>query len=195
MSDTCGQISAHILVDCNNPMIGGADDRLVLINKDDWELATITRNGTNNQLIEGITLATGADAYYFEGKNHSLEPAQRLVKQRYAEVYDHEVIFKVFKIDAPTKTQLEALAKGKFVAILQNNFKGASGDSCFEIYGEEVGMEVPELERIIGDAETQGAFNITLRTPEQVKEGHLPATLFLTNFVTTLAIVDGLLAS
>ena len=191
----CGQISANVLIDCDNPMIGGANDRLVILNKDDWDAATITRDGANNQLITDIVLATGADAYNFEGKNHSVEPSQTLVKQRYAEVYDHQVDFKVFGANAAVKAQLENLVKGNFVAIIQNNYKGASGSACFEVYGEEVGMEIQELARIISDAETQGAFSIVMKTPEEVKEGHLPATLFDTSFAATKAVVDALIAA
>ena len=190
---TCGQISASVVLDCDNVMVAGANDRLVLINKDDWDLATITPDGENAELITGIDLASGTDAYYFEGKNYSTEPKQTLVKQRYSEVFDHEIIFKVFKSNAATKVQIEALVKGKFVAIIENNFRGADGDSAFEIYGYDVGLQTMELERAIMDADTQGAYNITLRTPDDIKEGHLPKTLFLTSYAITKAIVDALL--
>lgn len=188
---TCGQISSNITIDCSNPLSGGANDRLVLINKDDWDEATLTGTST---LITGITLATGATAFSYEGKNNSVEPRQALVKQRYAEVYDHEAMFKVFKADAATKAQLELLAKGKVVAIVENNWKGAAGAGAFEVYGADTGLFVQELERALADADTQGAFNVVLRTSEQSKESHLPATLFLTSYAITKAIVDGLLA-
>lgn len=189
----CGLISASILLDCDYPPVGGADDRLIVINHDDWDNATITLDVGNPQLITNIVLPTGKDAYQFAGKNHSVEPTQTLVKQRYAEVYDHEVMFKVFKGDATTKQQLDKLAKGNFVCIIQNNLKGAAGNSSFEVYGIDVGLETQELERVIGDTETQGAYNVILRTPEEVKEGHLPATLYDTSFAATKAIVDALL--
>lgn len=187
----CGQISANILIDCNNPMTGGVNDRLILINKVDWDLATLAGTPT---LITGITLPTGSVAYQYEGKNNSVEPRAQLVKQRYAEVYDHEVMFKVFKADAATKAQLELLAKGKVVAIIENNYKGASGAAAFEVYGIDTGLYVQDLERTLADVDTQGAFAITLRTSDQSKESHLPATLYDTDYATTKAIVDGLLA-
>lgn len=190
----CARISANVLFDCDNPLVAGTDDNLFLINKEDWDEAVITRNASNNQLIEGIALATGDLAYKFEGKNSSVEPMQKLVKQKYAEVYDHEVTFKVFKVNAATKEQLEKMASGKVVAIVSNLFKGASGEAAFEVYGEEIGLEVQELERSLADVDTQGAFNLVLRTPEIAKEAHLPATLYDTDYATTKAIVDGLIA-
>ena len=193
----CGEISANILIDCDNPLVGGANDRLILINKAAWDAATITRNGTNNQLIENIVLASGDIAYQFEGKNNSVEPRAALVKQRYAEVYDHEVIFKIFGNNAAIKEQVEKLAKGRAIAIIENNYKGDAGAGAFEVYGEETGLELVEMERVTADTDTQGAYNLTLRTSEYAKEAHLPATLFggssPASYAETKAIVDALL--
>lgn len=191
---TCAKISANVLIDCDHPMVAGTGDVLTLINKDDWDDSVITRDPSNNQLITGITLPTGVVGYKFEGKNSSIEPMQKLVKQKYSEVYDHEVTFKVFKADAATKEQIEKLAGGKVVAIVENLHKGPSGNSAFEVYGESIGLELMDLDRSLANAETQGAFNLILRTPDIAKEAHLPATLFTTDYATTKAIVDGLVA-
>lgn len=191
---TCGKITANVVIDCDNPMVAGNGDILTLINKEDWDEAVISRDPANDQLITGITLATGDIGYKFEGKNSSIEPTQKLVKLKYSEVYDHEVSCKAFKADAATKDQLEKLAAGKVVAIVENLHKGAGGSSAFEVYGDEIGLELQELERVLADADTQSAFSLVLRTPEIAKEAHLPASLFLTDYATTKAIVDGLVA-
>ena len=190
----CGKISQNIIIDCDNPLVGGAKDRLILINHEDWSDATISRNATNNQLITNIVLGSGVVAYEYEGKNNSVEPRSALVKQRYAEVYDHETIFKVFKSNAATKQQIEKMAKGKMVAVIENNYKGADGEGAFEVYGEDSGLELQELERTLADVDTQGAYHLVLRTSEFSKEPHLPATIFITDYATTKAVVDSLLA-
>lgn len=191
----CGAITQNILVNCDYPLIGGANDRLILFNKEDWDNATITRNGSNPRLITNIVLASGGDGYNYEGKNNSVEPRSALVRNRYSEVYDHEVIFKVFNNSITIKTELELLAKGLVVAIVQNNHKGSTGEGAFEVYGDESGMVLQELQRTIADGETQGAYNLTLRSSEQAREGHLPATIFITDFATTKALVDGLVSA
>ena len=188
----CAKISANVLYDCDNPMVAGAGDNLYLINKDDWDEATITEDVGNSQLITNIVLASGDLSYKFEGKNYSVEPTQKLVKQKYAEVYDHEVTFKVFVANAATKEQLEKMASGSVVAIVENVHRGADGESAFEVYGRGSGLEVQDLERMLNDADTQGAFNIVLRSSEVAKEPHLPATLYETDYATTKAIVEGL---
>lgn len=191
---TCATLSGNILFDCDYPMVAGVNDNLLLLNKETWDNAVVTRNGVNPQIVEGIVLPTGEVAYKIEGKNNSVEPTQKLVKQKYSEVFDHEITFKAFKSDAATKKQLENLARGRVVAIVLNNHKGNAGAGAYELYGNDAGLEVQELERLLNDADTQGAYNIILRTPEVSKEAHLPATIFLTSFAATKAIVDGLLA-
>ena len=188
---SCGKISANILIDCDNPLTGGVNDRLILVNKDDWDQATITPGSGN--VIANIVMATAAVGFKFEGKNNSVEPRQALVKQRYAEVYDHEVTFKVFTADSDTKEQLEKLAKGKVVAIVENNWKGDDGKGAFEAYGVETGLFLQELERTLADADTQGAYNLVLRSSEQSKESHLPATIWSSSYAITKGIVDALL--
>jgi hypothetical protein len=193
MPNNCGKISASILLNCDYPLIGGVEDRLILINKDD--IVSITRNASNPQIIEDIVLTSSpaAYAYEIEGNNNSIDVKSTLVKAKYSEGYSHEIIYRVFTTGPETKEQIEAEAKGKLVAITQNNFRGATGNATFEIHGLDVGLELVEGESNKSDAETQGAFVLTLRTPDLYKEPHLPATLFITDYATSKAVVDGLL--
>lgn len=192
----CGKISASILLDCDNPLVGGAKDRLILINKDD--IASVTRNVTNPQIIEAITLVTTSPAtvaFQIEGKNYSNDVSWEFVKARYSENYNHEVVFRIFDNGPDVKKQIEAMGKGTLVAIIENNFRGNSGDAAFEILGLDVGLKLTEGNSNKSDAETQGAPVLTLRTPDDYKEPHLPATLFITDYTTSKAVVDGLLAA
>lgn len=190
---TCDALTDDILFDCDNPPTGGANDRLILLNFSDIENATITYDGTNPLVVENIVLASGVQAYVYEGLNNSNEPRTSLVKGRYVNGYDHEVRFKIFKNSPDTKKQLNKLDGALVVAIIQNNHKGASGNAAFEIYGLQTGLRLQELERIIADAETQGAYNLLIRNDEVSRPSSLPHTLWDTDFATTLAIVDALL--
>ena len=187
----CAVITGGLTLDCTYPALGGAKDDIYLINL--AEIASVTRNGSNPQIIEAITLVTGKVAFKYEGKNNSAEPQSSLAKQRYAEVYDHEVMFKVFTNRPTDKVQLELLAQGTVVAIVENNHLNATGNTSFEIYGLGVGLEVVEMTRILSDVDTQGAYNLILRTSEQLKESHLPNTLFITSYAATKAVVTALL--
>lgn len=189
---TCDNLNADILYDCDNPPSGGANDRLILFNYDDIN-GNVTVDGSNPLLFTNITLGSGIRGFVFEGLNNSNEPRAALVKGRYVNGYDHEVIFKVFKNSPDAKAQLKRLDGARVVALVQNNHKGAGGNAAFEIYGYETGLRLQELERVIADAETQGAYNVTIRNDEVSRPSSLPHTLFDTDFATTLALVDSLI--
>ena len=191
MADLCGQLTKNISPDCVNKLFGGADDRLILFNFDDID--SVVRNIDNPQIIEAILLASGKRGFVYQGKKNSNEPDAALVKQRFIDVYDHGIIFKAFEVDAAAKREYERMVDGLVIAILQNKFSGNDGDTEFEIYGLDTGLEVQELTRILADADTQGAYNIVLRSSEQSKEAQLPATLFLADRTTTKAIVEALI--
>lgn len=190
-NELCGEIATGIGADCANKLFGGVNDRLILMNFNDID--GFTRNLTNTQIIEAIILASGKTGLVFQGKNNSTEPDSALVKQRFSNVYDHGINFKAFEVDADAKKELEAMADGLVVALVQNKFRGDDGDAEFELYGIDTGLEVQELTRAQLDADTQGAYDIVLRTSEQSKEAHLPATFFLTDRSTTVALVEALL--
>lgn len=190
----CGKIDAGVAYLCAAPPTGGANDRLILMNYDDWHLAGIQFDLTNPLLIDDIQPPSGGEkAYEFQGQNDSVEPRSAMVKGRYVDSFDHEVRFKVFNNDPSIKQQLLKLSQSKVVAIVQNNHKGVNGDAAFELYGHETGLELQEMERILNDGDTMGAYNLLLRNSETSRPGTMPHTIYVTNFGASKALVDGLL--
>lgn len=180
----CGKIDAAIVYDCDNPPSGGVNDRLLLMNYDDWHSGTVGFSTSNPMVIETYTANVG-QAYAFEGQNDSVEPRAALVKGRYVDSYDHEIRFKVFNNSPDIKHQLLKLGQSKVVAIVQNNHKGDMNNANYELYGHETGLELQELERILNDADTMGAYNLLLRNSETSRPGTLPHTLWNTNLADT----------
>jgi hypothetical protein len=191
MATGCEGLLDDILLNCNKPISAGVkDDFLYLINYDDIESTTVDPNNAN--LITGIILVSGARAFKFQGKNSSIEPRTALVRQRYSEVYDHEVTFKVFDNGADVKQNIQGCVTRKVVAIVENRFRGSDDDAAFEIYGISAGLQANTLERITADTDTQGAYNVVLGSSEQEKEPNLPATFFDVDYATTKAAVEAL---
>ena len=191
LSPACGLIAGGIAVNCTPKLVGGANDRLILINFDD--IASLTPDVGNPNLYTAITLAATKVAYVFEGKQQSVEPSHALVKTRYSIGHDHIVQFKAFNNSPSVKVVLDAMVEGRFLAIIENNFKGTSGNAAFELYGVDAGLYVEVMERNVADSETLGAYNIQLKSGEFGKEGHVPSSLWDTDYVTTKALVDALL--
>lgn len=191
MATNCGNISANLAINCDTPLQAGTADRAIVINFDD--IASVVRNGSNPQIIEDIILNSGASAFQIDGKNNSIEPDDALVKQRYAEVFDHHVRMKGFDISPTGKKQLNSMVHGRFVVITENRFKGASGNAAFEVRGLGAGLVLTELTRNPNDQDTQGAFDLLFSTDEFSKETVLPNTLFITSYAASKAVVDALL--
>lgn len=188
----CGEITKDIDIDCDNPLQAGTEDEMLVINRNDWLDAAFTVDPLNNQIITGIVLPSGARAFRYQGKNNSIAPKMELIKTQFSENYNHENNFKVFKVDAETKQELERLDKGEYVTIIHNKYKGDNGQSAFEIYGGDAGVITSQNIREGNNVELGGAFDIILKSNENSLEPHMPKTFFKTDFATTKALFDAL---
>lgn len=79
------------------------------------------------------------------------------------------------------------------VGIVNNKYKGTSGNSAYEVYGADAGLIVSQNIRDIINQENQGAFDVILKSDENSLEPHMPKTFFITDLATTKAAVEGLL--
>jgi len=187
----CSLIAAGVTPDCDNPLIPGVNDRLILFNHDD--VVDVTFDVTDNEIITDLVFDTGGQGFVWQGQNFSNEPASRAVVGRYAKSFEHEITFLVFGEGNAVKEQLNLMSQGKITAMVQNQFEGTAGDSAFTYYGLRQGMQISEMEQLKADQETLGAYRVVLKSFDQALEGKLPNVFFTTDFSTTLAKVDGYL--
>lgn len=192
VNSACGGITMGADYDCETPIVPGVNQRLLLGNLDDIE--SVTYSITTPTLIEDIILKTGKVVYVFQGIRQSLNPQYELVPGTISVGYNHTINFLAFDLDQEAKDNYEKLALGKVWGVLENKNAPGNGNSIFEVYGLNVGMEASALSRIPADQETGGAFSITVMTPEaEGKEPKMPQSWFLTDYPTTLALVNALL--
>ncbi len=192
----CGEIVGSFGFNCPTPLQSGTRDRAYIINFDDWENAALDPNLTNDMVIEGITFAVTSPvttAFYVDGNNNSHNPSFALVPQSFGDVYDHLFDFLVFDLSNAAKLKLDNMVGGRYVVIYENSFKGASGQSAFEILGGDAGMRITAFTRSPLNNDNQGAYVLTMSTPEQGKEPHMPRSFFLTDYATTKAALEALL--
>lgn len=189
----CNKLAAGITYNCDFPLVGGGSSRLVLINFDDIESYTV--NTDNPQIIEGINLTTSPQArgYAFEGFKSSVAPQIDLAPNPFRSLWNHQIVFYVFDNTPEAKEVIEGIKDGKFVAIHENNYRGETGNAAFELYGKGVGLELTVATAAKNDADSQGAYVLTLSTPEAQKESKLPATVYLTSYAVTKALINSLL--
>lgn len=195
INSACGGITVGAGYDCDDPLVAGVEQRLILINKDDFDDATVTYDVTTTTLITNIVLASGGkQGWAFQGIRRSLNPQATFVPAAVSVGYDHQINFLVFEITQIQKDNIEKLGLDKVVAVVQNINAAGNGDGVFEVFGKDVGLTMTEGTRINADQETNGAFNLILKTSDDLgKEPKLPTNYWDTNFATTLAKVDTLL--
>ncbi|NQY30538.1 MAG: hypothetical protein HRT69_13840 [Flavobacteriaceae bacterium] len=192
---SCGDIAADVIIDCDNPIKAGTENRMIVLNRTDWNNGAIGFSISNNQVVESIALATGKEGFVYEGKRNSITPKYELVKTKFSEDYKHEVSNKVFDLTIATKKELMAMAKGSFVVLVENKYKGATGEAAYEIYGVDAGLELSQNVREINNIETGGAFDIILSSNDEDLEKFMPKVLFKTDFATTKAVFESLLTA
>lgn len=190
----CANLDKNILINCTAPLQAGTRDRMVLINYEDWLNATIATNVSNSEIIESIALASGITGYLIEGINNSNEPLVTFKRSRYLGSFEHQVKFKGFDISPDTKSALEKLSKGRVVAIVENNYKGDTGNCAFDVYGADGGLIIPDggLIRDPSSQETQGAYDVTVKSSEFSMESRLPKRIFVNNYTDSKAVFDSL---
>lgn len=178
------KITAGVTLACDEFINPGVKDRLILINKEDFDAGTLTMDATNPVLATNLTLPAGVTGFAFEGEG--IEPNEALAGDPYQNLFTHQVRFRIFKDDPTTKEQVLNLTRSEVVAIIETK------NGRFEIYGVDSGLRATEYANNRNDPAEVG-YNLLLSTRENDREGKLPLTLFDTDYASTKAIVDGLL--
>jgi hypothetical protein len=195
----CGKLIQNMLYDCANPIIGGVESVVYLFNRSD--IAAYIRDTVNPQIITDITMAVTsgvgitpvvhAKGFRYEGYNTSVKPKTTFIKKDYSARYDHMVDFVIFAKGSDVKAEIEKLGTNRVVAIIENIHK--SGDSAFEVFGTDLGLELTTIKSDPNDANSEGAYELTLTSPANFKEPHMPATFFATDYASTKALLLGLI--
>jgi len=186
----CANISAGVAFDCDNPLIPGVEaEKIYLINRSD--IAGVTLNVANKQIVEAITLAAGGkQAYAFEGFNNSVRPSGENIVEGYTPFkFQHTIEFRVFDRGGATKLQVRNMVASDLVAIYIR--KGQT----IEVMGLDVGLTNNTV--TFNEYEEESAFLITLQTDTDNGdfEPYLPRTYNdgVSDFATLKTQIEALL--
>jgi hypothetical protein len=180
--------------DCENPLVAGVNQRLILMDLQVWNDATKTFDPTTPNLLTSVTLGSGDQGWAFEGIRTSLAPQSNFIPSTNSVGYDHQTDFIVFDISAEQKANLETMGLNKMVGVVENANAVGNSNSVFEVFGAGVGMELITNARLNNDQDTNGGYSISLKTSDNSgKEPHLPYSWWDTDYATTKAEVDALL--
>lgn len=179
------EITADILLDCENLPVSGLEVNALIFNKNDIDTSATTFDVANKILMTNFQALSGKQGFKIEGikqsntKNYSL-----VVNENLFDKWLHQFNGIIFNPTAANKLQLSNLSKdGRYVVIIEQLWKGANDESAFEVLGYNVGLKLTES--VNNSVENQNGVTLVLASEAGYEEPEVPYTLLETDYVTT----------
>lgn len=171
MANICERIvTSCISVSCDNPIFQGAESTAYLFNKS--QIASYTTDQTNPNIVTAITMKTyedGDDDVAYTGvkitqlgKTPFTGTSTELVEGNVSNKFTETVQFVVGDNSPAASLILNAIANGKFVLVVPNEYEGSDSKGRFQIYGLKRGLTCSAMTRNVYDDDTDSAWSVTL---------------------------------
>lgn len=175
---------------CGKPAIAGTTARVILISYSDVDKS---KSVVSDNVISSLILKAGATGYEVDSLPNATVGSDTINAGTYLKTHQHNVVVRIFKKSEAAKKFVNGLTNARVIAIVENNDTGDNGDTKYEVYGWDSGLELTEI--TVTTEMTDGvAYQVTLANGTIAQEGSLPISLFNTDEKTTDLMVDGLLA-
>lgn len=175
---------------CGKPAIAGTTARVILLSYSD---ADKSKSVVTDNVISSLILKAGATGYEVDSLPNATVGSDTINAGTYLKTHQHNVVVRIFKKSEAAKKFVNGLTNARVIAIVENNDTGDNGDTKYEVYGWDSGLELTEI--TVTTEMTDGvAYQVTLANGTIAQEGSLPMSLFNTDEKTTDLMVDGLLA-
>lgn len=175
---------------CGKPAIAGTTARVILLSYSDVDKS---KSVVTDNVISSLILKAGATGYEVDSLPNATVGSDTINAGTYLKTHQHNVVVRIFKKSEAAKKFVNGLTNARVIAIVENNDPGDNGDTKYEVYGWDSGLELTEI--TVTTEMTDGvAYQVTLANGTIAQEGSLPMSLFNTDEATTDLMVDGLLA-
>lgn len=175
---------------CGKPAIAGTTARVILISYSDVDKS---KSVVSDNVISSLILKAGATGYEVDSLPNATVGSDTINAGTYLKTHQHNVVVRIFKKSEAAKKFVNGLTNSRVIAIVENNDTGDNGDTKYEVYGWDSGLELTEI--TVTTEMTDGvAYQVTLANGTIAQEGSLPMSLFNTDEKTTDLMVEGLLA-
>ena len=175
---------------CGKPAIAGTAARVILVSYSD---ADKSKSVVSDNVISSFILKAGATGYEVDSLPNATVGSDTINAGTYLKTHQHNVVVRIFKKSEAAKKFVNGLTNARVIAIVENNDTGDNGDTKYEVYGWDSGLELTEI--TVTTEMTDGvAYQVTLANGTIAQEGSLPMSLFNTDEKTTDLMVNGLLA-
>lgn len=174
---------------CGKPAIAGTTARVILLSYSD---ADKSKSVVTDNVISSLILKAGATGYEVDSLPNATVGSDTINAGTYLKTHQHNVVVRIFKKSEAAKKFVNGLTNARVIAIVENNDTGDNGDTKYEVYGWDSGLELTEI--TVTTEMTDGvAYQVTLANGTIAQEGSLPMSLFNTDEATTDLMVEGLL--
>lgn len=174
---------------CGKPAIAGTTARVILLSYSDVDKS---KSAVTNNVISSLILKAGAIGYEVDSLPNATVGSDTINAGTYIKTHQHNVVVRIFKKSEAAKKFVNGLTNARVIAIVENNDTGDNGDTKYEVYGWDSGLELTEI--TVTTEMTDGvAYQVTLANGTIAQEGSLPMSLFDTDEATTDLMVNGLL--
>lgn len=183
--DCTGNLTADILFNCSNAPVGGIEQNVILINKDDIDVVNTTTDATNRVLVTNLQLKPSKTGYLLSGVKQSNGKAWELVKKENApDKFKHTFSGVIFNPSAANKQQADGLSKGaKYVVVIEQVWKGTNSEDAFEILGLTSGLELMTMTN--NSKENDNMIMFELSSSDGYEETTMPRTLLDVSYAAT----------
>lgn len=177
------------MAECGTPALAGTAPRVILVSYTDINkgLSVVANN-----VISELVLKAGAKAYEVDSISNATVGEDTVNVGTYVRTHQHNVTVRIVKKSEAAKKFVNGLTNARVVAIVENNDRGDDGDTKYEVYGYDSGLELNDLTASTEVADGV-AYLFTLGSGTIAQEGSLPKSFFNTDEATTDAAIEALL--
>lgn len=174
---------------CSKPAIAGTTARVILLSYSEVDKS---KSVVTDNVISSLILKPDATGYEVDSLPNATVGSDTINAGTYLKTHQHNVVVRIFKKSEAAKKFVNGLTNARVIAIVENNDLGDNGDTKYEVYGWDSGLELTEI--TVTTEMTDGvAYQVTLANGTIAQESSLPMSLFNTDKATTDLMVDGLL--
>ncbi len=159
------KLAADLVANCEESSVSGVRNTGWIINSDDIDRDSCTRDSSNPNILNTLVLKSGKKAHrmYVPGKSPFTGTNTAFVAGTYRNKFTKSVGVVILD-NGPdvVKDIINPLANGSFVIILENKYGGKDGKNTFEVYGFEQGLSATAMAADKYSEETDGGWSATL---------------------------------
>jgi len=183
-----GLLTADILNDCTNAMVGGIEVDVLFFNRADINKTACTFHATKETLMTHFELKSGKAGFLLQGVKQVNALKSELVKKEFGnDKWKNTFAGIILNLTTENKDRLLEMSQGGNLAVMvQLKWKGASSAEAFQLGGFDSGLELQTA--TWASNENDGTFAFELASTEGYEETKPIITVLMTDYETTLAL-------